>query len=292
MSPFREWCALSRYTRTAPWDEEHIPCSAQSPSNTAQLDASMRSVPPLARSAEGASACRRTNAGQPSNCGVDDHHIFPKAYVARSKQEGPVDSILNRTLIDRLTNITISAKAPSSYLQQMAKAMQSDVVTSILKSHHIPIHGAGAPTEDDFPAFVSARLEVLEALLVGAIGRPLLPEEPSAALRQDTSRSESRGTISGCVSTGSSYRPSPGCWRSSTSRSSDAPANRKRLPSPLDRDRHLGRVHVPHRTRGDPLTDRDRGPSGSNLQPDDQVMTGAAATPAGWPALSSQSAAQ
>lgn len=116
---------------------------------------------------------------------VDDHHIFPKAYLARTKQEGPVDCILNRTLIDRLTNITISAKAPSAYLEDMAKAMQSEVVTSILESHHIPVQGAGAPTEDDFAAFVSARLDILEALLVDAIGRPLLPEESSPVLQPE-----------------------------------------------------------------------------------------------------------
>jgi len=47
---------------------------------------------------------------------IDDHHVFPRAYVAEHAElrELPFDSVLNRTLIDRQTNIRIGKKAPST----------------------------------------------------------------------------------------------------------------------------------------------------------------------------------
>jgi len=121
--------------------------------------------------------------------GVDDHHIFPSAYLKRSRQDGPVDSILNRTLIDRITNIRISAKPPSAYLADIASAL-GDKVDHILSSHHIPVAGTGDPRNDDFTAFLEARLDKFEELLVAAIGRPLLPQDqpvPDSVLSDDDS---------------------------------------------------------------------------------------------------------
>ena len=46
---------------------------------------------------------------------VDDHHIFPKKYLTDTKQitdKSLINCVVNRTLIDRETNKSISAKAP------------------------------------------------------------------------------------------------------------------------------------------------------------------------------------
>jgi hypothetical protein len=56
---------------------------------------------------------------------VDDHHIFPRAYLARTGRKDTTDSVLNHTLIDRVTNIRIGARAPSDYLREMQQELGS-----------------------------------------------------------------------------------------------------------------------------------------------------------------------
>jgi hypothetical protein len=55
--------------------------------------------------------------------GVDDHHVFPHAYLDR---QGMVprfrDCMLNRTLIDRTTNRRITDRAPADYMAQIRQA--------------------------------------------------------------------------------------------------------------------------------------------------------------------------
>ena len=53
--------------------------------------------------------------------GIDDHHVFPAAYLER-RGVAPArmrDCVLNRTLIDRTTNQMISDRAPSDYLAEI-----------------------------------------------------------------------------------------------------------------------------------------------------------------------------
>jgi len=50
---------------------------------------------------------------------IDDHHVFPQRYLAESMPDvsGTLrDCVLNRTLIDKKTNIRISKRPPSDYL--------------------------------------------------------------------------------------------------------------------------------------------------------------------------------
>ena len=54
--------------------------------------------------------------------GIDDHHIFPAAYLEKIKgikESRRRDCVLNRTLIDRTTNQIISDRAPSDYLVEI-----------------------------------------------------------------------------------------------------------------------------------------------------------------------------
>lgn len=56
---------------------------------------------------------------------VDDHHIFPRAYLNPSKEEPAypvqlVDCILNRTMIDATTNRRIGKRPPNQYVAKSA----------------------------------------------------------------------------------------------------------------------------------------------------------------------------
>jgi hypothetical protein len=90
--------------------------------------------------------------------GIDDHHVFPAAYLARRGVE-PVrlrDCVLNRTLIDRTTNQMISDRAPSDYLAEI-RDTPGFTLEPVLASHGLPA-GAGSPLlRDDFEAFLSWR---------------------------------------------------------------------------------------------------------------------------------------
>jgi hypothetical protein len=57
---------------------------------------------------------------------IDDHHIFPDAHLRSRDVPVPdrlINCILNRTLIDRQTNIRISDRAPSEYLREIQNAL-------------------------------------------------------------------------------------------------------------------------------------------------------------------------
>lgn len=72
---------------------------------------------------------------------LDDHHIFPKRYISSiySGNEEVItlaDSIINKTLIPKLTNIKISKKAPSEYLGDLKNS--NPKLEDSLKKHLIP----------------------------------------------------------------------------------------------------------------------------------------------------------
>ena len=87
---------------------------------------------------------------------VDDHHIFPRGYLADQGAINLVDSVLNHTLIDKLTNIRISKKAPSVYLAEMALELGSSL-DAVLRSHGLPPEKDGPLWLDDYDAFLEHR---------------------------------------------------------------------------------------------------------------------------------------
>lgn len=100
---------------------------------------------------------------------VDDHHIFPRKYLSTSQQDGAADSVLNHTLIDKITNIRISAKAPSVYLAEM-EAELGGALNGVLQSHNLPSDADGPLRTDrfeDFLAWRQARLAEELALVTG-----------------------------------------------------------------------------------------------------------------------------
>lgn len=101
---------------------------------------------------------------------VDDHHIFPRAYLEKSGQAGPVDSVLNHTLIDKITNIRIGKKAPSLYIHEMVTELGHEHAEQILASHGLPAAADGALRSDDFQRFLTWRMERLASELEAVTG--------------------------------------------------------------------------------------------------------------------------
>ncbi len=93
---------------------------------------------------------------------VDDHHIFPNKFLERQGVGSRLrDCVLNHTLIDRATNIRISARAPSDYLEEIREARGDAKFKELLESHLLP-SGKDAPFwDDDFGAFLDWRQETV-----------------------------------------------------------------------------------------------------------------------------------
>lgn len=104
---------------------------------------------------------------------IDDHHIFPKGYLAsigNRIDDTEIDSILNRTLIDTETNQRIGMNPPSVYLKDIRdhlKEHSSDpsVLERILESHQMPA-GVDSPLwTNNFQEFRNKRKELLCTLI-------------------------------------------------------------------------------------------------------------------------------
>lgn len=91
---------------------------------------------------------------------VDDHHLFPAAYLDRHNVPTRLrDCVLNRTLIDRKTNIRIRDRAPSIYWQEISVARTPERFDQLLNSHLLPSAHASPLMADDFEAFLTWRQE-------------------------------------------------------------------------------------------------------------------------------------
>jgi hypothetical protein len=95
--------------------------------------------------------------------GVDDHHVFPQAYLDR--QGGMVprlrDCVLNRTLIDRATNRRITDRAPAEYMTQISTSLGTDKFQELLRSHLLPGDQESPIWSNDFDAFLAWREDML-----------------------------------------------------------------------------------------------------------------------------------
>jgi hypothetical protein len=92
------------------------------------------------------------------NSDVDDHHIFPKKYLSTLKSEESEelpDSILNRALIPKLTNIRFSGQKPSVYLQQLEH--RNHQLRQHLEKHMIPEGLVDGKYDENYPEFLRNR---------------------------------------------------------------------------------------------------------------------------------------
>lgn len=103
--------------------------------------------------------------------GIDDHHIFPAAYLDRNglAPNRLRDCVLNRTLIDRTTNQMISDRAPADYLAEI-KSTKGFPFDMVLGSHGLPTGGSSPLLSDDFDAFLTWRQEHLWAQIQRVTG--------------------------------------------------------------------------------------------------------------------------
>jgi hypothetical protein len=102
---------------------------------------------------------------------IDDHHIFPDAYLARANVPARRrDCILNRTLIDRSTNIRIRDRAPSDYLSDVKASLGAADFAVLLESHLLPAGSDSPLLQDNFDAFIAWRQAALGAAIAAVTG--------------------------------------------------------------------------------------------------------------------------
>ena len=91
---------------------------------------------------------------------IDDHHVFPRGYLDDSGEEMPAtlrDCVLNRTLIDKETNIRIGKKAPANYLAEIEAALGAERLDKVLESHVLPGGTDSSLREGRFSDFLDER---------------------------------------------------------------------------------------------------------------------------------------
>lgn len=95
---------------------------------------------------------------------VDDHHIFPQDYLKNNGVPEATlrDCVLNRTLIDRTTNIKISNRAPSIYLSEIKTGWKNDILYHNLLTSHLLPTGENSPLlTDNFAGFLDRRQKAI-----------------------------------------------------------------------------------------------------------------------------------
>jgi hypothetical protein len=95
---------------------------------------------------------------------IDIHHVFPQAWCRKHSIEKKVyGSIINKTPLSKLSNISIGGDSPSVYLKriEITQGISASDLDAILRTHLIdPEH----LRRDDFKAFYEARSTKLAAL--------------------------------------------------------------------------------------------------------------------------------
>jgi len=91
---------------------------------------------------------------------LDDHHIFPRSKKDKYGGTTPIDSILNRTLIDSETNRKfIRDRDPSKYLKEIMEkqGIDENTLRKRLETHLISSTAFDCLLRDDFNGFVEER---------------------------------------------------------------------------------------------------------------------------------------
>ena len=106
---------------------------------------------------------------------IDSHHVFPKAYLNGKKdQQGRpfnAELILNRALIDPVTNKAIGSKAPSEYFRTLRETQEEQELIEIMRSHLIDADDLEDPfRHDDYTGFVARRLDDVVVAIEGVTG--------------------------------------------------------------------------------------------------------------------------
>lgn len=126
--------------------------------------------------------CRDFITGRPTdimtffNDKIDIHHIFPQDWCKKAGISPSVfDSIINKTPLSKLSNITIGGDAPSVYLRRIEQkhGIAPDKLDAILRTHLIE---PGDLRRDDFHGFFARRKDVLARIVGEAMDKPVVGE--------------------------------------------------------------------------------------------------------------------
>ena len=93
-----------------------------------------------------------------SNEDIEDHHIFPRAYLESKNVPKPRrNNIINKTLIDARTNESIGKNPPSVYFKTIGKSLGSKAVEKILRTHKLGVDRTSSILQDNFDSFFEER---------------------------------------------------------------------------------------------------------------------------------------
>lgn len=97
---------------------------------------------------------------------LDDHHIFPKAFIVKSstytddfQAQELIDCVANRTLISKSSNLKIGAKAPSKYLSELSEKNRE--LVNALKTHLIDDTFLEPESDEMFVDFIQMRASAI-----------------------------------------------------------------------------------------------------------------------------------
>ncbi|WP_326511751.1 GmrSD restriction endonuclease domain-containing protein [Clostridium intestinale] len=94
---------------------------------------------------------------------IDDHHIFPREYLNSTLDEESdrnlINSIANRTLIPKITNIKIGKKAPHIYMEELLNINPD--FKRVLENHMIPSDILSGLYENFYDTFIEERAKLI-----------------------------------------------------------------------------------------------------------------------------------
>ncbi|MBT1543558.1 DUF262 domain-containing protein [Curtobacterium flaccumfaciens pv. flaccumfaciens] len=103
---------------------------------------------------------------------IDSHHIFPKNFLLKNGYSRSPELVLNRALIDPVTNKAIGSQAPSIYFAALRKSQDEGELVEIMRSHLIDADDIDDPfREDDYDGFLARRLGDVIAAIEAVTGK-------------------------------------------------------------------------------------------------------------------------
>ena len=104
---------------------------------------------------------------------IDSHHIFPKAHLAGESFEESPELILNRALIDKVTNQVIGKKPPSQYVGELDGDPDRPDIATVFSSHFVNATAGSPLLADDYSLFLEERLTSVLDVMKEVTGLPV-----------------------------------------------------------------------------------------------------------------------
>jgi hypothetical protein len=126
--------------------------------------------------------CRDFSSGKPTdimtffNDQIDIHHVFPQKWCKDNGIPPSIfNSIVNKTPLSKLTNISIGGEAPSIYLAKIEnkEGVSPEALDDILRTHLIE---PSYLRNDDFDGYFADRMNKLGDLVGNAMGKSIIKD--------------------------------------------------------------------------------------------------------------------